>query len=151
MLFLISSLRSDQFSSRWRLHARGKPVCAPPSLTEVSPAFPLKWFQGSFDWWWPLLVLSTITAEHFLSPLSSRISSAWSLSHFQTWCRREGLPPGVCVESRLYRLRVPEVGGDNVLRGPGAAHPAWHGEENVRHQEHLPLQVQWEWHWAGGV
>ena len=43
------------------------PICAPPRLSEVSPALPLKWFRCSSDWRWPSLVLSRKT--------SSRISS----------------------------------------------------------------------------
>ena len=35
-----------------------KLICAPPHLSEVSPALPLKQFQYSSDWWWPSLILS---------------------------------------------------------------------------------------------
>ena len=35
-----------------------KPICAPPRLSYVSPALPLKQFQCLSDWRWPSLVLS---------------------------------------------------------------------------------------------
>ena len=45
-----------QFSSRWYLCARKSPY-APHPVSEVSPTSPLKWFQCSYDWRWPSLVL----------------------------------------------------------------------------------------------
>ena len=38
---------SLQFSSRWYLCARKKPICAPSRLSEISPTSPLKRFQCS--------------------------------------------------------------------------------------------------------
>ena len=44
----------------------GRPICAPPRLSGVSPMLPLKQFQCWFDWRWPFIVLSKKIFERFL-------------------------------------------------------------------------------------
>ena len=52
--------RSVQFKMV-SMHSK-KSICAPPCLSEVSPTLPLKWFQCSSDWPWPVLVLSVMNS-----------------------------------------------------------------------------------------
>ena len=54
-----------------------KPICAPPSLSEVSPMLPLKRFQCSSDWRWPSLVLSRKIVLRFLFPHLSPPDDRW--------------------------------------------------------------------------
>ena len=54
-----------------------KPICAPPHLSEVSPALPLKRFQCSSDCWWPSLVLSGEIIKRLLFSCFSPPDSCW--------------------------------------------------------------------------
>ena len=58
------------------IHSK-KPICAPPHLSEVSLALPLKWFQCSSDCWWPSLVLSRKIIKHFLFSCFSPPDNFW--------------------------------------------------------------------------
>ena len=58
------------------MHSK-KPICAPPHLSEVSLALPLKWFQCSSDCWWPSLVLSRKIIKHFLFSCFSPPDNCW--------------------------------------------------------------------------
>ena len=49
-----------------------KPVCAPPSLSEVTPALSLKRFQCSSDWRWPSLGLSRKIVQCFLTQTATQ-------------------------------------------------------------------------------
>ena len=55
----------------------GKPTCAPPHLSEVSPTLSLKRFQCSSDWRWPSLVLSRKIIWRFLFPHLSPPGNWW--------------------------------------------------------------------------
>ena len=58
------------------IYALGK-ACAPPRLSEVSPALPLKRFQCSSDWRWPSLVLSRKIVQRFLFQRLSPPGDQW--------------------------------------------------------------------------
>ena len=59
--FLFSSVQSKMVS----MHS-GRPICAAPHLSGVSPMLPLKQFECWSDWRWPFLILSRKIVERFL-------------------------------------------------------------------------------------
>ena len=54
-----------------------KPICAPPRLSEFSPASPLNRFQCSSDWRWPSHLLSMEIVKRFLFPRLSPPGDRW--------------------------------------------------------------------------
>ena len=58
-----------------------KPMCAPPSLREVSPTLLLKQFNSSSDWRWLFLALCREIVECFLFPHFSPPGSQWCAVH----------------------------------------------------------------------
>ena len=69
----------------------GRPTCAPPCLSGVSPMLPLKQFKCWSHWRWPFLVLSGKIIEHF--PFLCLSSPGYR------WCDVPGLVPAGSVSS----------------------------------------------------
>ena len=64
------------------IYALGKPICAPPCLSEISAMLPLRWFQCLSDWLWPSLVVirKMSSAFSFHASLLQAIDGVMSLS-----------------------------------------------------------------------
>ena len=76
----------------------GRPICAPPRLSGVSPMLPLlkRQFQCWFDWRWPCLVLSREIIESLIPLSTTLISSRRSM----VWC------PWLCAGSSVHQFCI---------------------------------------------